>query len=69
MYDTLLVLNMKTSATITIYFYTFINYKYNNTLERFEHIYVYFKIKIHIINERIIIFNDLSYDRIIRLYN
>lgn len=64
MYDTLLVFNMKTSATITIYFYTFINYKYNNTLERFDHIYVYFKIKIYIVNERIIIFNDL---RIIRL--
>lgn len=61
MYDTLLVFNMKTSATITIYFYIFINYKYNNALEKFDHIY--FKIKIHIVNERIIIFNDL---RIIR---
>lgn len=38
MYDTLLVFNMKTSAIITIYFYIFINYKYNNALEKFDHI-------------------------------
>lgn len=40
MYDTSLVFNMKTSVTITIYFYIFINYKYNNTLEKFDHIYI-----------------------------